>query len=329
MSAVDSENGLARADRTAHGLVVKKSLGTYVVQVEGRPLVCSVSSKLRKELIYPEADPSSLHPSVVKVEEISTVDPIAIGDTVLLVDAADGTGMIVAVQPRKNQLSRRAAGRKPLEQVIAANLDQIVAIVAAARPDLKWNVLDRYLADAEFSELPAMICVTKMDIANEAELLPNLQLYEQIGYRVVLTSAVTGRGLEDMREVFKGRLSVFLGKSGVGKTTLLNALQPGLNLPVDEVGRSGKGRHTTSSLELIPLSFGGGVIDTPGMREFGLWNVAHGDLAQCFPEMRPYVGQCKFGSDCTHSHEPGCAIKEAVEAGHISHRRYQSYLRMK
>jgi ribosome biogenesis GTPase len=262
------------------------------------------------------------------VQQISTVDPVAIGDFVELLEAGDGTGMITAVLPRRTQLSRRAAGPKPLEQVIAANVDQIVAVMAAAQPEPKWNVLDRYLADAEFASLPAVICVTKMDLASDDQVRLELSLYESIGYRAVLTSAVSGRGLDQIAKVFQGHVSVFVGKSGVGKSTLLNALQPDLNLPVNEVGRSGKGRHTTVSLELIRLRLGGGVIDTPGMREFGLWNVSAADLARCFPEMRPHIGQCRFGSDCSHSHEPGCAIKTAVEAGLIAPRRYRSYLRM-
>ena len=312
------------------GKVFKKTLGKHFLHANGESVVCSISSKLRKELVYPEADPGSLHPSVVKVSDITEVDPVAIGDVVDFIDSGDGTGMIVNVRPRRNHLSRRAPGSKPLEQVIAANVDQIVAVCAAAQPKLKWNLLDRYLADAEFSEIPAVICITKIDLADESKLMPELHVYEKLGYPVVLTSSVTQKGLDEIKEVLEGRVTVFVGKSGVGKTTLLNAIQPGLGLKVNDVSeKTGKGKHTTSNLEMHELDCGGHVIDTPGMREFGLWGVKGNDIAELFPEMRHHIGHCKFEQNCTHSHEPDCAIKDAVEAGQISERRYQSYLRLR
>ena len=155
--------------------------------------------------------------------------------------------------------------------------------------------------------------------------------YRRIGYPLLLTSSVTGAGLEELRRILKDRTSAFVGKSGVGKTALLNALEPGLGLRVGAVGQGniGKGRHTTTSAEMISLSFGGDIIDTPGVREFGLYDMEGDDLAGFFPEMRPLVGSCKFGLDCQHDEEPGCAIRKAVMAGKISPLRYQSYLRLK
>jgi len=315
--------------RTKRGRVFKKTLGKYFVSVDGEgKVVCSISSTLRKTLVYPLADPSSRRPTVDKVADIKVVDPVAIGDEVSFTDAGDGSGMITEVLPRKNKLSRLAAGSKPLEQVIVANLDQVVPVLAAAKPKLKWTLLDRYLADSESAYLPALICISKIDLA-KADIEEEVKIYEKIGYRVILTSAVTGTGLEELKEALKDRVSVLVGKSGVGKTTLLNAIQPGLGLRVGEVSNStGKGKHITSHLEMFQLDFGGGLIDTPGMREFGLWDTSGTDIAYLFREMRPLLGKCRFGADCSHTHEPACAIKDAVDAGEIAERRYQSYIRM-
>jgi ribosome biogenesis GTPase / thiamine phosphate phosphatase len=237
--------------------------------------------------------------------------------------------MITEVLPRRNSLARRAAGAQPLEQVIVANVDQVVAVVAAAHPAPTWGMLDRHLAAAESLGLSALICMTKLDLADAAALDDEVETYRQIGYPVILTSAQTGAGMELLAAALKDRISVLVGKSGVGKTSLLNVLQPGLGLRVSEVSQqTDKGRHTTTSLELFALEAGGGIVDTPGMREFGLWDLQGAELAEMFREMRPYLGRCRFGADCRHGHEPGCAIREAAERGAISPRRYQSYLRI-
>jgi ribosome biogenesis GTPase len=167
-------------------------------------------------------------------------------------------------------------------------------------------------------------------VAGGPDCPEGIQLYRDIGYEVVRTSALTGEGLGEFRNALKDKVSVFVGKSGVGKTTLLNAIQPELGLAVQKVSaKSGKGKHTTSNLEMFELSFGGFLIDTPGMREFGLWNAEDTDMASLFREMRPYLDECRFGSGCSHSHEPGCAVKEAVESGRVSQSRYESYLKMR
>ena len=313
-----------------HGLVFKKTLGRYYVKSNNKTIVCSISSKLRKKLIYPIADPSSIRPHVVAVEDIKTVDPIAIGDVVVCTNGNDAIGVITEVLPRKKKFSRRAAGVKPLEQVIVSNADQVIPVLSATKPKLKWKLLDRYLADAEFASHPAIVCITKLDLANRDKLVNEVNLYRRLGYPVILTSAVTGEGLDELKNSLKDKTTVLLGKSGVGKTTLLNTIQPGLGLRVDEVsGSTGKGKHTTSNLEMFELEFGGKIIDTPGMREFGIWNIESMDIAGLFPEMRPYIGDCKFGLSCSHTHEPGCAIKIAVEAGEIAYHRYGSYLSLK
>lgn len=321
------------ATRHSEGTVYKKTLGHYFVDIEGETVVCSISSRLRKELIYPIADASSVRQRVVDVEDLAVVDPVAVGDRVRFLDNGDGSGMIVDVLPRRTQLVRRAPGPKPLEQVIVANVDQIVTVFSAAQPKPKWNLLDRYLVAAEAAGLPTLICITKLDLvkrhAKYRQLQESMNLYQRIGYPVILTSSVENEGLAEMREALRHRLSVFVGKSGVGKTTLLNALQPGLGLRVKEISQqTGKGKHTTSHLELFELDSGGRVVDTPGMREFALWDLDGADLAALFPEMAPYLGQCRFGASCSHTHEPGCAIKEAVAVGEIAERRYESFVRM-
>jgi ribosome biogenesis GTPase len=224
----------------------------------------------------------------------------------------------------------------PYEQVIVANVDQVVPVIAAASPAPKWALLDRYLVSAEAAGIPALVCITKCDLAQDMHgrhdetLQEAVETYRRIGYPVVLVSALRAFGLDELRQALHGRLSVLVGKSGVGKTSLLNALQPGLGLRVKEVSQAtGKGRHATTHLEMFPLEDGGAIVDTPGMREYGLWDVDGGDLALFFPEMRPFLGHCKFGLDCRHDEEPGCAIRKAVLAEQVSPLRYQSYLRLR
>jgi ribosome biogenesis GTPase / thiamine phosphate phosphatase len=311
------------------GTVHRKSQGEYDVFVDGQVIPCSISSKLRKQLIYPIADPGSLRHRVQSVEDIRAVDPIAIGDVVRLQPAGPGRGAIIEVLPRRNSFVRRAAGKKPLTQVIMVNVDQVVAVVSAARPAVSWELMDRYLAAAEKAGVPALIVVTKLDLVDPAELAGELATYLGLNYPVFLTSGITGIGLAELRHALLSRVSIITGKSGVGKTTLLNQLQPGLGLRVNDVSElTGKGKHTTSHLEMFPLDGGGAIVDTPGMREFGLPDVSRHELSFLFRELAPLVGRCRFGLDCSHLHEPGCAIKQAVQEGNVSVRRYESYLRM-
>jgi ribosome biogenesis GTPase / thiamine phosphate phosphatase len=256
---------------------------------------------------------------------------------VKFIETEDRAGQIVEILPRQNWLARRSAvpmpGAHAFEQIIAANVDQVIPVFAAANPRPAWHLLDRYLVSAESAGIPALVCITKLDLARpgpDAEEIDAVaQEYRVIGYPVILTSTVTGEGLGEFKQALQGRLSVFVGKSGVGKTSLLNEIQPGLGLRVQETNRvSGKGRHTTTHLQLFALGFGGAIIDTPGIREFGLWDIEQDDMALFFPEMRPFVGQCKFGLDCLHDEEPGCAIRKAVTAGQISPYRYKSYLKL-
>lgn len=312
------------------GTVFRRAIGAYDVEVDGWAIRCVLSSKLRKRLIYPTADTGSARRQVVAVGGIGALDPVAIGDQVRLIEAGDDGGMIVEVLPRRNKLIRRASGRRNLEQTIVANVDQVVPVFAVAEPTPVWEMLDRYLAASEAQQIPPLICMTKSDLASPDDLTDTLDDYRRIGYRVMETSIRTGEGIDALHDALRGRVSALVGKSGVGKTSLLNALEPGLGLRVGAISEStGKGRHTTTRLEMFPLATSARVIDTPGVREFGLWEVDPDNLDQLFPEMRPYLGQCRFGMSCVHDREPGCAVKAAVEEGKVSARRHQSYLRLR
>lgn len=327
---------------TRKGVVFRKLLGTYTVHCDGEIVQCAISSKLRKSLEYwwGASQSPDVHKHVKQVHDIREVDPVAIGDRVRFVDAPDRAehrGMIVEVLPRQNQLSRlasqqeRKSGPKPIEQVLVANVDQVVPVFSVRQPKPKWALLDRYLASAEAARIPATICINKTDLVREGDEIDEIvALYTGLGYRVLSTSTVTGEGIAAFAQVIQGHISAFVGKSGVGKTSLLNAVQPELGLRVNEVRQaSGKGKHTTSHLEMFALDGSGGVVDMPGMREFELWQPPdEGGLASLFVEMRPHIGSCRFGLDCSHLHEPGCAIQEAVANGQISERRYQSYRKM-
>ena len=316
------------------GVVFRKTLGHYTVHTNGREIDCSLSSLIHKQLIFSTADPTSLRKRVQEVREIDHVDPVAIGDRVRYVDAGDGRGVIVEVLPRGSKLARPAPvpGQRVFEQVIVSNTDLILPIFAVANPAPKWGLLDRYLVSAEAAEIPALIVINKIDLRwKNPGFQEEIEIYSRIGYPVLLVSAATGEGIEELKQALKGRQSVMVGKSGVGKTSLLNAIQPGLGLRVRAVGQGelGKGRHTTTYSEMFKLEFGGALVDTPGIREFGLWDIDADELAYLFPEMAYYIGRCKFGLSCQHDTEPGCAIRKAVMAEAISPYRYQSYMNLR
>ena len=316
------------------GVVFRKTRGHYTVHANGRELDCELSSLIHKQLIYPTADPTSLRHKVQAVREIEHVDPIAIGDRVRYLDVGQNRGIITGILPRLSKLSRPATvpGQRVFEQVIASNVDLILPVFAVADPIPKWGLLDRYLVSAESSDLPAVIVITKIDLAwKNKEFASELEAYRRAGYRIQFVSATTGEGIRELKQILKDRVSVLVGKSGVGKTSLLNAIQPGLGLRVKAVsqGEQGKGRHTTTHLEMFELEFGGSLVDTPGIREFGLWEISGEELAYLFPEMANYVGQCKFGLSCRHDREPGCMIRKAVVSGDISPHRYKSYMNLR
>ena len=329
-----NDKGSSPVDENDIGVVFRKTLGHYTVHTHGREIDCTLSSLIHKQLIFPSADPTSLRHRVQEVREVDHVDPVAIGDRVRYVNAGDGRGMIIEVLPRESKLSRPAPvpGQRVFEQVIVSNADLILPVFSAVSPTPKWGLLDRYLVSVEAAGLPSFIVINKLDLAwKNPSIEEDIEIYRRIGYPVLLVSAVTGENIEELKRELQGKLSVLIGKSGVGKTSLLNAIQPGLGLRVKAVsnGEVGKGRHTTTHLEMFELDFGGALMDTPGMREFGLWDIAAEDLAYLFPEMAEYVGQCKFGLNCHHDREPGCVIRKAVMDGAISPYRYQSYMRLR
>jgi ribosome biogenesis GTPase len=248
---------------------------------------------------------------------------VAAGDQVWIRPAGAEEGLIERVEPRHGVLARDSRGR---EHVLVANVDQIVVVVSVAEPELKPHLVDRYLVSAEQGRIAPIICINKADLADAADLQPVVGLYSQLGIRVLLTSAVDGRGIESLRRELRDRETVFAGQSGVGKSSLLNSIQPGLNRLVREVSESTqKGKHTTTTAELLPLEEGGWVVDTPGIRQFALWKIIPEELEGFFPEFRPYVYLCRYAG-CKHMQEEGCAIKEAVAGHRISMQRYESYL---
>ena len=260
-------------------------------------------------------------------------DLAVIGDRVRVERLPDGTGAIASIEARRGRFSRRQPGPRGSwrEDVIVANPDLVAVVFACDRPPPNPRLIDRFLVVAEYNEVPVLLVANKVDLIGAGPALALFGPYQGIGYEVVYTSAKAGTGLEELRSRLAGRLSIVTGPSGVGKSTLLNALQPGLQLvtnPVSEV-LSGKGRHTTTHAELHPLDgpAGGYVADTPGIRELGLFQIPTTELAACFPEFRPHLGRCAF-NDCTHLHEPRCGLREAVRAGAVTEARYDSYRRL-
>jgi ribosome biogenesis GTPase len=251
---------------------------------------------------------------------------LAVGDAVRLErDERGGSWAIAEIFPRRSKLARRAPSGALGERVVAANIDQVVVVFAAANPEPHPRMLDRFLVIAEANSLVARIVINKVDLVAEPAARAQFADYARAGYPMHFTSTITGYGLPELAEVLHGRVSAVSGPSGVGKSSLLNALYPGLSLRVGAISESvNKGRHTTVGALLHPLPDGGAVVDTPGLREVGIWGLDPSDLDQCFPEFRPYLGECRF-SDCSHTVEPGCAVKAAVTEGSVSTARYESY----
>lgn len=257
-------------------------------------------------------------------------DLAAIGDRVLISLIDEGSGLIEAIQPRQRMISRLAPlPRGEYEQIIIANPDQIVLVFSCAEPTPRLRMLDRFLVTAESQEVPALIVANKTDLVSMAQAEDYFAHYAEIGYALVYTSVPQEMGLGLFKDQLTGKISALAGPSGTGKSSLLNAIQPGLGLSIQKVSQStGKGKHTTVSSEMFPLAGGGYVADTPGLKALALWDVEPEELDGYFPDIGQWVAHCQF-SDCTHVHEPGCAVIKAVESGKIHPQRYDSYLRMR
>lgn len=291
-----------------HGLIIKAQSGFFTVKTGESFIVCQLRGKLKQGR--------------------AKGDIAALGDNVRITILDDGSGAIEEVEERKQAITRldpRPQGE--YQQILLANADQAVFVFACAHPNPKLKMLDRYLVIAEKQKVPAVIVANKIDLLEDAKDL--FGLYESIGYRVIYTSAKNGDGLNELKNVLAGKISALAGPSGAGKSTLLNAIQPGLGLAVNEISKAmDKGKHTTVTRELFALEGGGYVADTPGWKSLGLWDTTPEEMDAYFPELRDLVQDCQF-SDCTHTHEPDCAVRTAVQEGRVYRQRYESYLRLR
>lgn len=307
------------------GLVIKQQSGFFSVETEQGVYVCRIRGRIKIEASRK-----------VSKDELEKTDLCTIGDRVTIDITDSDSPVIDRVHPRERVLSRadhtggRSAEMQGREQVIIANADQVIFVFAASHPTPNPRTLDRLIVAAEKGGIPqiAIVC-NKIDIVPREEAEAIFGLYERIGYRVIYTSAETGEGVNELRDMLGGKISAITGPSGVGKTSLLNAIQADLGLRVSAVSHATtKGRHTTVHREMFPLEGGGHVADTPGIRSIGIWDVEPWELEAYFVDIAPFVANCQF-ADCTHTHEPGCAVVAAVEQGDIDFDRYNSFLRLR
>jgi len=267
---------------------------------------------------------------VFKIDDITSTNPISVGDEVEidLENENEGTAIITEILPRNNYINRQSPRAKHQHHIVAANLDQSMLVATLKEPRTSQGFIDRFLVASEMYHVPALIVFNKSDLYKRKEMDKYEQwkiMYEEIGYKVFIVSAAANEGIEELNERLKNKITLISGHSGVGKSSLLNIILPELELKIQEVsGWSGKGQHTTTFAEMFDLPFGGKVIDTPGMREFGLVDLSRQELSHYFPEMRDRLNNCQF-NNCLHINEPGCAIKEAVSNGEINEDRYMSY----
>ncbi len=292
------------------GCVTRYRSGFYSVQTDHGTITCRLRGRLKRSR--------------------AGGDLVAVGDRVQISRQEDGSGVIEAVHPRRSALVRPA----PLDwgeyqQVLVANPDQVALVFACAEPEPRLRMLDRLLVMCERQNIPPLIVANKIDLVGEEKARAMFSVYPSLGYRLILTSVLDGSGVAELRRALKGKLTGFVGPSGVGKTSLLNAIQPELGLNVRNVSRAtSKGRHTTVVREMFALEGGGYVVDLPGLRSLTLWDIEPEELDGYFPELRPLVADCQF-SDCNHHNTPGCAVLKAVEEGKVHPDRYESYLRMR
>ncbi len=311
------------------GVVVGGTGGVWRVRTDqGETIDASMRGRLKKSNAGRRADGSLRRDTVLAA---SKTPKLAVGDDVLLEESDRGGAWAISeILPRRSKLARRVPGGGQGERIVAANVDQVVVMFAAAKPEPHRRMLDRFLVIAESNELTPRIVINKVDLIGDDAARERFSAYERVGYAVYYTSVKDGRAFDDLRLVLAGRRSVVTGPSGVGKSSLLNALFPGSNLRVGAISESvNKGRHTTVGAAMLPLvsESDGYVIDTPGLREIGLWSVPGEQLGRCFPEIRAVQDQCRF-ADCRHIAEPDCAVRAAVRDGAIDAERYDSYVRL-
>jgi ribosome biogenesis GTPase len=295
-------------EQSLQGLIIKAQSGFFTVETGQGFVVCQLRGKLKQGR--------------------ATGDIAAIGDRVRITVSADGSGAIEEVERRERAIIRldpRPQG--DYQQVLLANADQAVFVFACAHPDPRLRMLDRFLVIAEKQKIPPIIVANKIDLVDDPKKI--FGLYETIGYRVLYTSTKTDVGIEELKAILAGKISAFAGPSGAGKSSLLNAMQPGLGLAVNEISKvMDKGKHTTVTRQLFPLEGSGYIADTPGWKSLALWDTEQGEIDAYFPELRELVQHCQF-SDCTHIHEPNCAVRRALDEGKIHPERYDSYLRLR
>lgn len=295
-------------ETSQHGLIIKAQSGFFTVQTDSGVVVCQLRGKLKQGR--------------------AKGDIAALGDRVSITVLPDGSGVVEAVEERKRALVRldpRPQGE--YQQVLLANADQAIFVFACAHPNPKLRMLDRFLVAAEKQRIPIIIVANKIDLVEDAKSI--FGMYESIGYRVIYTSVAENKGVDELRDALAGKISALAGPSGVGKSSLLNAMQPGLGLAVNEISTAmNKGKHTTVTRQMFLITGGGYVADTPGWKSLALWDTSPEEMDAYFPELRDLVAECQF-SDCTHTHEPGCAVLAAVKAGSVHAERYDSFLRLR
>jgi len=298
------------------GLVVKSTGSRYTVKSDDVFYECRIKGKLR-------------------IKGIRTTNPLTVGDIVdfeiqdEISEAGLPMGVITSLHPRKNYIIRKSVNLSKESHIIASNIDMAFILATINYPVTMPTFIDRFLVTAEAYSIPPVVVFNKVDLYNEEELFRMKQLadtYRKIGYECLIISTVTGQGIDTFKAMVTGKVSAITGVSGVGKSTLINSIDPALNLKTEKISDSHKsGKHTTTFSEMFELSFGGFIIDTPGIRSFGMIDMENDDVSHYFPEIFEVSHQCRF-NNCTHTHEPGCAVREAIELGQISTSRYESYL---
>lgn len=294
------------------GVVVRATGSWYEVLCGEQRLQCRIRGKLR-------------------LKGVRSTSPVVVGDVVACEKDVDDSYVISSIEQRRNYIIRRASNLSKESHIIAANIDQALLVVTLFSPETANEFVDRFLVTCEAYKIPVTILLAKIDLARKRpELIEEFRsIYESAGYPIVELSATEGEGVESVKELLRGKTTLLSGNSGVGKSTLVQAVEPGLDIRTGEISQShNKGKHTTTFSTMYPLSEDGFIIDTPGIKGFGLIDIEESELAHYFPEMMRFLPECRF-YNCSHTHEPHCAVVEAVERGDISYSRYESYLKMK